>query len=139
MRFVLLDSSVVVKWFRNESDSDRAVAIQREFLEGRVDASVSELTFYETANALRYSGDFSSDEVRECLDSIVALEIGVYPFDLDALKSGVESSFDQGISVYDAYLLCLAKKHSLTLVTADDRFCDRVGNDASLCRLRDWT
>lgn len=135
---LLLDSSVVVKWFRNETDSDKALAIQTEFLRGELDIQISELTLYETANALRYSGDHTSDQVCECLDSIVRLGITAYAFDWDVLKAAVDGSFDRGFSIYDAYLVALAKTHGLTLVTADAKLFAKVKGDGDVLPLRSW-
>ncbi len=89
---LLLDSSVVVKWFRSESTYDKALAIQQAFLSGDLDLGISELTLYEVANALRYSGDYTADEIRESLNSILDLEITVYPFSFDALASGFKEA-----------------------------------------------
>lgn len=138
-RPLLLDSSVVVKWFRDEVDSDKAVAIQADFVRGALDIRISELTFFETANALRYSGDYASDEVSDCLDSIVALGVSAYGFDFDVLKLAVHGSFASGISIYDAFLIALAKSYGLSLVTADEKLFARIKGDASVLQLSAWS
>lgn len=134
----LLDSSVIVKWFRDEVDSEKALAIQAQFIKGTLDIQIGELTFFETANALRCSGDYSTDEVCDCLDSIVDLGVSAYPFDFDVLKSAVGGSFVGGTSIYDAYLIALAKTYGLSLVTADENLFTRVGGDASVLLLSAW-
>lgn len=136
---LLLDSSVVVKWFREEVDSDKALAIQAKFVSGALDIQISELTFFETANALRYSGDYATDEVCACLESIVALGISAYAFDFGVLKSAVDGCFEMGISIYDAYLVALAKTLGLSLVTADDKLFARVKGDVSVLQLSAWS
>ncbi|MDA8187742.1 MAG: type II toxin-antitoxin system VapC family toxin [Dehalococcoidales bacterium] len=135
---LLLDSSVVVKWFRSESTYDKALAIQQAFLSGDLDLGISELTLYEVANALRYSGDYTADEIRESLNSILDLEITVYPFSFDALASGVQRSFDTNISIYDAYLVELAKALRSTLVTADNKLLARLSADDHVVSLSAW-
>lgn len=137
-RSLLLDSSVVVKWFRNEVDSDKALAIQSESLRGKLDVQIADLTYYETANALRYSGEFTSDQVCECLESIVTLGVGAYALDLDILKSAVEGSFEKGISIYDAYLIALANGYGLAFVTADAKLFAGVKGDDSVLLLSGW-
>lgn len=138
-RALLLDSSVVVKWFRDEVDTYKALAIQAEFVRGALDIQISELTFFETANALRYSGDYTTEEVRDCLNSIVDLGVSAYAFDFDVLNSAVEGSFVSGLSIYDAYLIALAKTYGLSLVTADEKLFTRVKGDGSVVRLSAWS
>lgn len=138
IRSFLLDSSVIVKWLRTETDSDKALAIQAEFMSGGLDIHISELTLYETANALRYSGESTGDEVCVCLDSIVTLGITAYPFDWDVLMSGIDVSFEKELSIYDAYLFALAKTYGLTLVTADARLFANLKGDGGVLQLRSW-
>ncbi|MBI2863068.1 MAG: type II toxin-antitoxin system VapC family toxin [Chloroflexi bacterium] len=138
LRSLLLDSSVVVKWFRNETDSDKALAIQEEFLKGNLDVHISELTLYETANALRYSGDHTADQIGEYLESIVTLGIAAYAFDWDVLKLAIEGSFAKGVSIYDAYLVSLAKSHGHMLLTADAKLLAKVGGYGDMLLLRSW-
>ncbi|MDO8672472.1 MAG: type II toxin-antitoxin system VapC family toxin, partial [Dehalococcoidia bacterium] len=49
-----------------------------------------------------------------------------YAVDWDVLKAAVDDSFDRGFSIYDAYLVALAKTHGLTLVTADAKLFAKV-------------
>jgi predicted nucleic acid-binding protein len=53
-REIILDSSVVVKWFSSETKSVEALALLDSYTQGTVELVVSEVLYCEVANALRY-------------------------------------------------------------------------------------
>ncbi len=71
----ILDASVVMKWFAEEEDSDKAV----EFLQGQARGDFllvePDLPIYEVANVLKYSKAFSEEEVIAAIQSLYNLEI----------------------------------------------------------------
>ena len=62
---VLLDSSVVIKWFReSEIWREAAVFLRQEYLNGRLKIYVPSLLILEIANVLRYKPDLTSFQVQ---------------------------------------------------------------------------
>ncbi|MEM2082365.1 MAG: type II toxin-antitoxin system VapC family toxin [Candidatus Bathyarchaeia archaeon] len=59
MERIVVDASVLVKWFVDEEGSREALAIRRRYVEGEVEIVARELIIFETLNALRYKGGFS--------------------------------------------------------------------------------
>ncbi|MFN8486392.1 MAG: hypothetical protein U0350_02295 [Caldilineaceae bacterium] len=55
MKTVLLDSSVLAKWFVNEIHSDLALSLQQHFIDHEIDLAYAELSLVEVANVLQYS------------------------------------------------------------------------------------
>jgi len=51
---VVVDSSVLVKWFVPEPDSTLAIALRQAHIDGRIRIAVPDLALLEVANALRY-------------------------------------------------------------------------------------
>jgi predicted nucleic acid-binding protein len=51
---VVVDTSVVVKWFVPELDSDRALALRAAHVAGRIPLATADLCLVELANALRF-------------------------------------------------------------------------------------
>ena len=72
---IILDASVVLKWFLEEKDSRKALEIRQKYLSGLVDISVPILILSEVANVLRYEPNYTKDSVKEAINSI--LELGI--------------------------------------------------------------
>jgi len=49
----VLDASVVLKWFVNEEDSDKAVRLRKQYYLGEREIVVPDLLLFEVSNALR--------------------------------------------------------------------------------------
>ena len=55
---VVLDASVVIKWFSDEEHTERALEIRTWYVDNRISVYVPDLLVYELSNALRYNPDF---------------------------------------------------------------------------------
>ncbi len=73
---VVLDTSVVAKWFLEEDGSDKAVEIRNSFLDGSLPIVLCDLTLYELGNLLKFKG-FTSKEVSDALDSLFDLGVDI--------------------------------------------------------------
>ncbi|CAN5169894.1 hypothetical protein BH24ACT19_BH24ACT19_04510 [soil metagenome] len=118
-RDALLDTSVAVKWFVTEEDSERAADLQQAHLRDELQLHAPDILLMELANALRYSGRLSEERILEDLETFSALGIEIIPFSLDTLNSAVSLSLEHDLAVYDAYLLALAQALEIPLITAD--------------------
>ena len=59
---LVLDASVIVKWFCEEEYTDIALRLRDRFFVGELTIVVPELMFYEVSNAMRYNGVLSMSE-----------------------------------------------------------------------------
>ena len=120
---IVLDSSVIVKWFTKEEGSASALKILDSFSGGGGEAplliSVSELSFYEVANALGHKPDFSSENVRRCVSRLLELELEVRKLDQALLSESSKIAFDCQVTFYDAVPVGIAKLEKTVCVTAD--------------------
>lgn len=119
MMNLLLDSSVLVKWFIDESGSDRAIEIQQGFLSGRISLVFAELSLFEVANALHFSGKFTADEITEATTALQALNMKRMGFSQQALNRAVTLAAQYGVAIYDGYLVALAEQNHFMFLTAD--------------------
>ena len=71
----VIDSSVVIKWFSKEEDTDLALKIRKSFADGSIEIVVPDLQLYEIANALRYNKNLEKSEVDNAVKSLI--EIGI--------------------------------------------------------------
>lgn len=75
MTSLLVDTSVVLKWYHaeGESDVDAARRILDAHTSGRVAALVLDLAFYELGNVLLRSLRWSAEQVANQLDDLQAM------------------------------------------------------------------
>jgi len=119
-RKIVLDSSVIVKWFTKEEGSSSALKLLDSFTEaGSLEITISELAFYEVANALRYKPGFSSEDVERCISNLLELELDVKKLDGPLLLESAEAAFVGKVTFYDAVPAAIAKLEGIQCITAD--------------------
>ena len=82
---------------------------------------LSEVSFYEVANALRYKPDFSDEDVQECISRLLKLELEVVKLSEILLRETTKIAFDGQVTFYDAIPVGIAKIEKTMCVTADKR------------------
>jgi predicted nucleic acid-binding protein len=125
-RSALLDTSVAVKWFIREEDSEKAADLRHAHGRAEILLHAPDILLLELTNALRYSPLVSAEEILQALRLFPGLGMTIIPFDLDALISSVTLSLEQDLAVYDAYFLALAQTLEMPLITADQRMLSRL-------------
>lgn len=106
----LLDTDVL-KWIVQEKDSDKALKICQRYLDDEFKIISPHLLFYEIANALRSSFPYlSAKQIRDKLEEIQKIELGIVAFSFVFLESAIEIMVDYNITIYDAYFLSLARE-----------------------------
>ena len=123
---IVLDASVVVKWFSEEEYTDKALQIRERFLKGEESIIIPDLLLYELANALRYNRDFNSTDVKDAIASIFDMHIDIIVPISKLMSSAITLAFDHNITIYDAFYVALAKESDLSLITADDGLYKRT-------------
>lgn len=119
MTLLVVDASVVLKWFVPEEQSDDAVRL----LDGDMEFLAPDLLFAETANAVwkkARRGEIGTAAAQRLVEDLVTLPIDAVPAralaaDAHALARRVD------VTVYDAMYLALAVRARTRLVTADRR------------------
>lgn len=132
----LLDTSVVVKWFILEEDSEKAANLRQAHGRDELLLHAPDILLMELANALRYSPLVSAEEIPQALRLFSDLEISIVPFDLRVLISSTSLSHEHDLAVYDAYLLSLAQAMEIPLITADRKILSRLTAELSALSLR---
>jgi predicted nucleic acid-binding protein len=137
--FLILDTSVVLKWFleKGEADVAKARRLRQDFLSGRCVLGAPDLMLVEVANALTAGHRASPQDVSEAIASILDIGIELFELQLPALVKAVEIASASGSAVYDSYFLAVAIESGGLLVTADESFVRRVKADTNVKSLRD--
>jgi len=118
---IVVDASVVIKWFIAEVDSDKAVRLRDRHIEGSLTLLAPDLLVYEVANALSYHPDLSLKEIKEDLEALLMLDLDLIQPSGEFVSSIAEDARKYSVSVYDSSYLALAEATSSCLVTADER------------------
>lgn len=131
VQLFLPDASIVVKWFINEEQSDKAREIKKRYTDGKVNLIAPRLLEYEAVNALRFHPivKLSERELFLALSSVRRLAIMTDPPEGTWVKA-IELSLTEGISVYDAVYLALADASRGKMVTTDTTLRDRLSETA---------
>ncbi len=119
-REVVLDSSVVVKWFSAESKTDEALRLRDSYVQGSMELTVSEVLIAEVANALRYKPDYDSEKLREALVSLLGLHLNIMHLSETVVTRTIEIAFEGKVTFYDALPVAMAERRKTVCITADE-------------------
>jgi len=132
---LVLDTSVVLKWFRQEEVlANHAWGLLQGYLDGQSQISVPALLGYEVANVLRYKRDLTTTQVETAIQALFDLELEWISPSSIVMRRAVGIARGHDTSVYDATFAALAESIRATFVTADERLARRLA-DLSFVRL----
>ena len=124
---IVIDASVVVKWFVEEEHSRESRLLRDAYVNGLVDLAAPELLPYEVLNALKYSGAFGEDELKEAAQALDDYQLTLYSLKGRLALRAIEVAMRKGLTIYDASYVALAEALSSTMYTADEKLIGRVG------------
>ncbi len=117
---IVVDASVIVKWFLEEEYSDKALMLRNDYVRGLFDIAVPTLLEYEVLNALKYSGVYSVEELLEIGVALNKYGFLTYELENNYKKLTIEIAENSGLTIYDAAYVALAKHLNTKLYTADN-------------------
>lgn len=126
MALLVLDTSVVLKWFTEENYSEAALKIREGFYKGLHGTVVPDLLLYEFSNAIRYNPNYSLEDVNKAVESLFELQLDIVVPTLEVLKDASELARKYGITVYDAVFVALAKPIEAEFITADEKLYKKI-------------
>jgi predicted nucleic acid-binding protein len=134
---VVVDASVVAKWFLDEVYSDQSLQLRDEYISGRIRLLTPSLMPFEVLNVLRYSKVYSKEEL---IGVVRSLEL--YGIDLWALRNEygarvAEVAIELDLSVYDASYVALAEIARASLVTADEEIVSKAKSLIAVVHVKD--
>lgn len=133
----VVDASVLVKWFMEEEGRDRALALRQLHTSRRSAIFISELTFLEILNAIRYSPKSNEEDGAEALHVLQNLRLQVRPIDFDLLRKANVIAWAYRITIYDALYVALAEQVGYPLITADDVMVKKMKGHSIVVPLRE--
>ena len=133
----VVDASVLTKWFMEEEDRDRALALRQLHTSRRSAIFVSELTFLEILNAIRYSPKSKEEDVAEALHVLERLHLQVKPTDFQLLRKANAIAWAYKVTIYDALYVALAEQLGYPLITADEVMIKKLTGHSIVVPLRE--
>lgn len=115
----MIDASVVLKWFLNEEDSNKAIKIREETYLGNISLIVPELIFSEVLNVLKYK-KFNEKELSEINFALWNTCLIIQKTNKNLLDLAIKISIDNDFTIYDSIYIALAQLHGCELITADE-------------------
>ena len=124
---LVLDASVIAKWYIEEENTEKAIEIRDKFVAGKFAILEPTLLIYELGNVFWKHPAKSPEDVES--DFKALFDIGLEFFDVrdpGFLKFVFENGRKFGITFYDAVYVTLAMDEDCKLITADGRLQRKV-------------
>lgn len=131
---MIIDASVVIKWFTNEPERKAALQIRDLWIDGEIPLSAPTLLYYEIVNTLSLRIHAPEPIIRNAISMVGLIHIqeltpGEYLHAANLVQK-------YGISCYDASYVVLAEKLECDLITADIKLVNKVKNLKFVKRLQ---
>jgi len=123
---VVVDASVVAKWFVEEEYSDEALRLRDDYIKRRVDIASTQLLPFEVLNSLRYNPEFGVEDLKRTAAALEGYRFWLFPLTEDLAQRSVENALRHGITIYDASYISLAEVRGAILYTADERLMGKL-------------
>lgn len=123
---LVLDSSIIIKWFSEEEDTSIALALRDNYVKGKISIACPDLIIYEIANALRYNKALKEKDVKDSVNSLLSTGISIIVPTKSVSESAISIAFQYNITVYDAYFIALAKELNFKYITADENLYNKI-------------
>lgn len=127
---IIVDASIVAKWFFPEEDSQIALKIKDDFTKGAIGIAVPILFYYEVCNLLKSavkSSRVDSGHAEVVFKDFLKYGLVGY-FTSDLQKESLTLSIKLDISSYDASYIVLAEYLKKPFFTADKKLLLKVKN-----------
>lgn len=128
MADIVVDASVVAKWYIPEQHHEEARELRDEYLDGPHTLLAPALLPFEVLNALKYSGQYEGDRLVDAATTLP--EYGIELITYGDAGPVAEIAVDLDITLYDSSYLALAHTNDATVYTADSRLCDATDGSA---------
>ena len=126
MTTLLVDTSVLIKWFHSEGESQvaEARALREATRRGDIEARVIDLALYEMGNVLLRSLRWSGPDVADQIDDVIVICGSPLAMAADWLRQAAVLGAATGLTLYDACWAAAARALGISLVSADVQLLD---------------
>lgn len=129
MENLVVDASVIVKWYVMEEHREQALKLRDDFVEGKLTLTAPSLMPYEVLNAVkRAKKDISIETLGTVIESLTLYGIILHELRGELARLTVKTAIENEVTVYDAAYIALAKLSGTILYTADEKLKESLKN-----------
>ncbi len=114
----VLDASVLVKWFAEEVDVDKAIKLRDQHINKEIEILMPEFSFLEISNAL-YNKKKNEKEIFQANTDMFNLQLDIVHLTEELMKKAINLSITYKVTIYDALYAAIAQFHGAPFITAD--------------------
>ena len=123
---LVLDASVIAKWFKYEEGREKALEIRDNFISDQEQITFPDLLILELANLLRFSRIYNQTDIIKAVESIENMDIDIVVPTFEVIKDSVRMAVENDLTVYDAVYISLAESLGCDFITADEKLHQKV-------------
>ena len=123
---MLVDTSVLLKWFHTEGESELAEArsLRDATTDGEVQARIIDLALYEMGNVLLRALGWNGSDIADQLDDLVVICGPPLAMAAEWLRRAGAIGETHGLTFYDAAWAAAAEALGVSLISADTQLLD---------------
>ncbi len=116
---LVIDTSVIIKWYDEEENSDTALKIIELVESKTIKLVLPQSSPLEVINSLRLGKKFTLSQTQDSLEAFFDLQPEFVPVDKFFTQKITDLAFNQNLTSYDAAFLALAVTRNTLFITAD--------------------
>lgn len=124
-RGLVIDTSVIIKWFLKEEDSEKALTYLQSYKEGLSSIVIPQLLFYELGNAF-ISRKVTSNHADKAIEALKRLNLEVVNIEFLFFKKIFRNAQRLSLTFYDSAYVALAQERGCSFITADKKLYQKV-------------
>ena len=128
---IVVDASIIAKWFLIEKYSDEALKVRNDYIKGLIEIAVPSLLEYEVLNALKYSGAYTTEELKKIGRALNNYNFTTYQLQGELKQHTIQIAEENNVTIYDASYIALAETIKTKLYTADEELIAKFPNTAT--------
>ncbi|MHA1505997.1 MAG: type II toxin-antitoxin system VapC family toxin [Candidatus Asgardarchaeia archaeon] len=136
---VVVDESVVVKWFNVEEYSDKAVELKNAHVRGIVKVVAPIHLIYEVGNSIWKNRQLNVEDTSNAIVPLLELNLELVSPSHKSIKRTMEIAREMEMTFYDASYVQLAEENKLTLITADEKQLEKSKDIIDIIRIKDFS
>jgi len=117
---LVVDASVVAKWFNIEELSDKAVKVKDAYVEGALELVAPIHILYEVGNSIWKNTQLTEKDACNAIVSLLRIDLELLMPSMERAKRAMEIARLRKTTFYDAAYLQAAEEFKTTLLTADE-------------------
>lgn len=134
---LVLDASVIVKWYFKEQNSEKAIRIRDLYRNYIVDIIVPDLLYYEVTNVVRFNNEITNRKKKRIINNLFNINLETRILDKSDFLDALNSAENSDTTIYDTIYYILAKKIDGKYITADQNFYNKI-NDEHVELIENW-